>query len=116
MRLVLLLKGRSKIALLVAALALFVLPSSLASASGRPTRLPVPNAYNTFDFAAGLACSFELSFTPVVNNEVFTTFPAQANGDVVQQITGYLLERLTNVGTGKSITVNISGPETYVFH
>jgi hypothetical protein len=47
-------------------------------------------------------------------HESTTTFPAQANGDVVVLITGRLVEQVTNVNTGKSITINISGPETAV--
>jgi hypothetical protein len=65
---------------------------------------------------AGLACSFELAGQPLVNNELTTTFPPEANGDVVQLVTGYVLERLTNVGTGKSIVLNLYGPSTFVFH
>ena len=102
------------IAVLIAGPALAATP---ASASGKPTRLPVPNSFNTFDFPAGQACSnFELAGAPVVNNEVYTTFPPEANGDVVQLVTGYLLEQVTNVGTGKSIIVNISGPAKFVSH
>ena len=31
-------------------------------------------------------------------------------------VTGVLKERLTNVGTGKSIVVNVSGPATEIMH
>jgi hypothetical protein len=95
---------------------LFALPSSIASASGMPTRAPLPDSVNTSDLAAGLACSFEVASHPLINNEFTTTFPAEANGDVVVLITGRLVERITNVSTGKSITVNISGPEIVVLH
>ncbi len=96
--------------------ALLALPSSPASASGMPTRTPVPDSYNTLTLAAGQACAFPVHAEPVVNSEVFTTFPPEANGDVVTQITGYLLERVANLATGKSVVVNISGPETVVLH
>jgi hypothetical protein len=98
------------------ATALTLLAAAPALGSGKPTRAPLPDASNTFDLAAGLACSFEVAAQPVINNEVTTTFPAQANGDVLVIITGRLVEQVTNVATGKSITVNISGPEKVVLH
>ena len=48
---------------------------ALASASGKPTRAPLPGA-ETFDLPAGLACSFEVAAQPVINKEFTTTFPA----------------------------------------
>ena len=89
---------------------------ALASANGKPTRAPLPDASQTFDLPAGLACSFEVAAQPVINQEFTTTFPAQANGDVVVFVTGRLVERITNVSTGRSITVNVSGPGTAVLH
>jgi hypothetical protein len=111
-RLLLAWRGRMRTTmLLVAALAFFALPSSLASAGGKPTRSPVPDVFNTFDFPKGLACAgFELAGAPVVNNEVAKIFPADANGDVRIIVTGSLVERVTNVDSGKSIAVNVSGP------
>ena len=88
---------------------------ALASASGKPTRVPFPDA-ETFDLAAGMACSFEVAAQPVINKEFTKTFPPEPNGDVVVLINGRLVEQVTNVSTGKSITVNISGPATEVLH
>jgi hypothetical protein len=96
------------------AIVLSVLPSSLASASGKPSR--APRLHGSGDFPAGLACSFEVASQTLTNKEFTTTFPAEANGDVVQLVTGYLVQRFTNVGTGKSISANVSGPGTIVFH
>src|SRR5690348_3067101 len=88
---------------------------ALASASGKPTRVPLPGA-ETFDLPAGLACSFEVAAQPVINKEFTKTFPPEPNGDVVVLINGRLVEQLTKVSTGRSITVNISGPATEVLH
>ena len=104
------------VALLIAVIGLFGVPASLASASGMPTRAPVPDAANTATFPAGLACDFTLHYEPVVNNEYTLTFPAEPNGDVVQIASGYLLERFTNLDTGKSIVLNTSAKATLVFH
>lgn len=98
------------------AIALFAFPSALPAANGKPTRVLLTDQQQTFDIPAGLACSFELAGTPVANNETTTIFPADANGDVRQLITGTLKLQLTNVGTGKSIVVDISGPGTVVLH
>ena len=52
----------------------------------------------------------------IVNNQVVKTFPAEPNGDIVQLATGAFVTRLTNTTTGKSITVNISGPGRFTIH
>jgi len=54
--------------------------------------------------------------TPVSNNQYVKTYPADANGDVRELINGVLKEQLTNVDTGKSIIVNVSGPATETVH
>lgn len=98
------------------ALALFAFPSMLPAANGKPTRVLITDEQQAFDIPAGGACSFELAGTPVANNETTTIFPADANGDVRELITGTLELQLTNVGTGKSIVLNVSGPGTLVLH
>jgi hypothetical protein len=77
-------KTMRHVALLIAVIGLFAVPASLASASGMPTRAPVPDSANTATFPAGLACDFTLQIEPVVNHEYTLTFPAEPNGDVVQ--------------------------------
>jgi sarcosine oxidase gamma subunit len=57
-----------------------------------------------------------LASEPVVNNQVLKTFPPEPNGDVVQLATGAFVARLTNTSTGKSITVNTSGPGRFTVH
>lgn len=98
------------------AIALLVYPATLSAADGKPTRIAITDAQQAFDFPAGRACSFELAGTPVSNNQYITTYPADANGDVRNIITRALKERLTNVGTGKSIIANVSGPATEIVH
>lgn len=105
-----------RIALLAGVAAVLALSSSFATAGGKPSREPLPNELNSFDFAAGLACSFELAGEPVISNEVVTTYPADANGDVKTEVTGRLVYRLTNVDSGASIVRNLSGPVTIVIH
>jgi hypothetical protein len=98
------------------AIALLVYPATLSAANGKPTRIAITNDQQAFDVPAGVACGFELAGTPVSNNQYIKTYPADANGDVRELINGNLTEQLTNVGTGKSITVNVSGPVTQIVH
>ncbi|HEV8192192.1 MAG TPA: hypothetical protein VGP82_12040 [Ktedonobacterales bacterium] len=98
----------------VAAMVLSVLSSSPASANGKPTR--APRLLGSEEFPAGLACSFAVASQTLTNNEFTTTFPAEANGDVVQLVTGYVVQRFTNLATGKSLSATLSGPGTIVFH
>lgn len=84
------------------------------SAIGKPTRSPLPAG--PFEAPAGLFCSFGVLSEPVVNNQVVKTFPPEPNGDIVQLATGAFVARLTNTSTGKSITVNISGPGRFTIH
>ena len=86
----------------------------LISAIGKPTRSPLPAG--DFEAPAGLFCSFGVFVETIVNNQVVTTFPPEPNGDIVQLATGAFVTRLTNTSTGKSITVNISGPGRFTIH
>jgi hypothetical protein len=98
------------------AIALFAFPSTLPAANGKPTRVLITDEQQSFEVPAGQVCRFELAAAPVANKETITTYPAGANGDVRQIITGTLKLQLTNVDTGKSIVVNVSGPGTVVLH
>lgn len=98
------------------AIALLVFPATLAAADGKPTRIAITDEQQSAHFRAGRVCSFEFDATPVSNNQYLTTYPADANGDVRQRINGAVKEQLTNVGTGKSIIVNVSGPSTTIVH
>ena len=85
------------------------------SASGKPTRTPL--LAGPFEVPAGVACSFGvLGGEPIINNQVLKTFPPEPNGDIVQLATGALVFTLTNASTGKTITVNTSGPGRITIH
>jgi hypothetical protein len=105
-----------KVLFFIATVGLFALPSSLASATGQPTRTPVPDSVFTASLPAGAVCSFALSYAPVVNKQVYTIFPAETNGDVRQDLRGHVIFRVTNDETGNSIDVSVTGPETDIFH
>jgi hypothetical protein len=85
------------------------------SAIGKPTRSPLPDS-DPFQIPAGEACSFGVFVETIVNNQVVTTFPPEPNGDIVQLATGDFVTRMTNTSTGKSITINISGPGHVTIH
>jgi hypothetical protein len=84
------------------------------SAIGKPTRSPL--LAGPFEIPAGVVCSFGVFGEDIVNNQVVKTFPPGPNGDIVQLATGNFVLRLTNTSTGKSITVNISGPGRFTIH
>jgi hypothetical protein len=110
---------RRKLILLLAAsstIALLVFPATLSAADGGPTRIAITDAEQAFDAPVGVWCSFELDVTPVANNQHLTIYPVDANGDVRVTIEGVLKDRFTNVGTGKSIVANVSGPSTDIVH
>ena len=94
--------------------AVAVLPSAVALSAGQPTRTLVGSGTSTWP--AGKVCAFPLMRDIFLNREVATTFPADANGDVRQIITGDALARFTNLDTGKSVVVRVSGPSTVTYH
>ena len=96
------------------AIALLVFPAALSAAGGKPTRIAITDEQQSFHLRAGRVCSFEFDAAPVSNNQYITTYPADANGDVRMNVTGTLKERLTNVGAGTSIVVDVSGPATQI--
>ena len=89
------------------AIALLIYPATISAADGKPTRVAITDEQQSVHFRAGRVCSFEFAATPVSNNQYLTTYPADANGDVRMSVTGVLKEQVTNVGTGKSIIVNV---------
>lgn len=66
---------------------------------------PMREALPQTDFTIQGSCSFDVDLHIVRNDEFITTFR-----DGRQLITGALVVSLTNVDTGKTITLNISGP------
>jgi hypothetical protein len=83
--------------ILVAAL---VVPA--AALAAKPTRDPVP-APPTFTISG--SCSFDVQVDVVRNQEFITGF---SSGKTI--VAGQLFLKLTNLSSGKSVTLNISGP------
>jgi hypothetical protein len=75
-----------------------------AASASPPVTIPAPIG-NTNTFPAGSACPFTLQVTLIGGNQVFTFFD-----DGRFLATGLHIDRLTNVDTGKSITLNLQGP------
>lgn len=96
-------------------LAAAVLPSAVAFGAGQPTREFIGGP-SVRSWPAGRTCAFPLQRDVFLNREVATTFPADANGDVRQIITGDAWERFTNLDTGASVVVHVSGPSTVTYH
>jgi hypothetical protein len=93
-----------------AALTLLVVPAS-ASANNDPHRIYLAAA--PFDLPASY-CGFPVHFEFPVNKE-YATVSTGADGSTIYKITGALFVTLTNTDTGKTITVNASGPGTFTF-
>jgi hypothetical protein len=90
--------------LVIAIAALSVVPA----AADQPIREGLPNGPETLDASI---CGFAVDITIPTNKEFTTTF---ANGK--QIVTGSLFATLTNDQTGRSTTVNISGPGVFAPH
>jgi hypothetical protein len=78
-----------------------------AAAADKPLKEPLPPLEDAV-YPAGLICPFPLLEEVLVNRGKSITF-----SDGSQLVTGTLKERLTNLDTGESIVVNISGPGTF---
>jgi hypothetical protein len=97
---------------LKAAFALAVLLAAVISAhpaaAGKPTITEVPNVPALLP--AGQYCpSFDVQYTPLKQNETRKTFYIQDYS--MQIVSGPLVASFTNMKTGYSMTINISGPE-----
>jgi hypothetical protein len=64
-----------------------------------------PNMPTSWTFAAGEVCPFKTEIVDIVNQTTTLVFP---NGE--SRGSGRLVERITNLETGKTVTRNISGP------
>jgi hypothetical protein len=71
----------------------------------RPAGDPRTEHANDLDLRAGEVCPFKTTIVDIVNQTTTLVFP---NGE--SRGTGRLVERITNVDTGKTVTRNISGP------
>jgi len=93
-----------------------VITPKVIGQGGKPTRSPVPPG-EPLEIPAGLICSFTVVASEALRSKlVVKTFPPKANGDIVQATNGRAFQRFTNVSTGKSITVNITGPGRFTIH
>ena len=97
----------------VSALALALMLATPAAASG-PVRAPAP-APPSFDLPAEI-CGFVVHVDVLVNNEYSLTWSDEQGTPVRQIVTGNLVVQLTNTTNDASVTLNIPGPGTYVFH
>jgi hypothetical protein len=84
------------------AVAVAVLAVAPAAIGDRPLRQGLPNEPFTVDASV---CGFAVDVTFPKQNTFITTFK---NGKTI--ITGMLFATLTNEDSGKSITINVSGP------
>ena len=107
---------RTRLRALLAASALVLAVSAPASAGGKPTIDPVPFPPDGILLPGGVFCAFDLFAEATRNTERAKTFPADANGDVVQIVTGQLWVRFTNMSSGATAEINISGPIRYLIH
>jgi hypothetical protein len=82
------------------------LSAVLAPATRAATRVPVDNQPLTTS-----GCGFAVLVTPIFDNEMLTE-TTLADGTIIDEITGRLVNSFTNVATGKTIVRNVSGPNT----
>jgi hypothetical protein len=79
--------------------------------AARPDRAPSPSPDGIVDET----CGFPIEVRFPTDRGVMTTF-FDRDGNVTRiQVTGHLVATLTNIETGESVTVNISGPGRLVF-
>lgn len=104
------------LAMLIALVALAVVTSSSALASGKPTRVyaPIPPGITT-PCTANVPLPFVVLIDVLRNDEHAITFFDDAGNAVRQIIQGALSVRFTNTTNGHSINVNISGPGVITF-
>ena len=88
--------------ILLVAAAVVVGTCAASASAGRPSRDPAPLPSQ---FTVAGVCAFDVDFTITAQNEYSLTF-----GNGSQIITGKLFATLTNVDTGKSLDLNVSGP------
>ncbi len=92
----------------------------LAAASVVPTLAAKPE--RTFfeappptDYVAGELCTYPVRIETVTNKEYGITFAVASDGTQRTIVTGRLVMMVTNLSTGESLTVNVSGPGVFTF-
>jgi hypothetical protein len=85
-----------------------------------PTSASANNDPHRFFFASGPVdipadvCGFPMHFDVVTNKE-YASLTVTADGTSIIKVTGSFVVTFTNSTTGKSITLNASGPGTFTF-
>lgn len=92
------------------ATALLLASAVPAIAGGKPTVDPVPFPEDGILLPGGVFCAVDVFVEAIKNTEMALTFPADADGNVLQIITGQLWISVSNVETDESVVMNISGP------
>jgi hypothetical protein len=67
------------------------------------------------EFEAGLSCPFAVRWDTVTNHQLVLTYPVRPNGDQLVRTIGPARVRVSNVETGKGVTVSIYGPFDLLF-
>jgi hypothetical protein len=80
-----------------------------ATAQGGSHRIPYPSS--PVDLPVGV-CDFPVHVEPVVNNQYIVKQTTNPDGSITFRATGHLVVTATNTATGKTISVNASGPGT----
>ncbi len=96
----------------LALLALLLTPT--IALADKPTREVLP-APESFRFAAGEVCAFPVLIEFPESKNKAVTFTDDSGNPVRQIITGKLRARVTNLATGESLAVNVSGPAFLTF-
>ena len=106
-------RGSTRIGAIAAATA-----AAITVAGGAVAAPPTHEDVGSFaaSFTAGEVCEFPVTIMSVVSRERSTTFFAPDGTIDRIQVTGRLVLQLTNDATGKTATVNASGPGTLTFN
>lgn len=91
----------------------FIAPLALLLAAVSPAAAAPPTREDqqpfSFDYAAGEVCDFDLRVETVVITSKTVTF-SRHDGAFRQISTGHIVERVTNLDTAASLTLDSSGP------
>jgi hypothetical protein len=80
------------------------------AAATKPERVAVPQG----DFVISGFCAFDVLVEPLASKTFNTTFFDRDGNPTRDHGTGRLVVRMTNIDSGRSIELNISGPGTFV--
>ena len=98
-----------RVPVLLAVVALLLITAAPASANNDPHRVFLPAG--PVDLGAEY-CGFAVRLDFPVNKE-YETVSTLPDGSLLEKVTGSFFATVTNIGTGKSITVNASGPGSF---